>query len=278
MTGGSLAVSSRLPATVVAYVQAAATLWDHGLRPLGIFGSHHDGASVDPAKAGEADLAVLRSFGGGGALDLEGLLATAPDLVVAVSYGGGQLYGVDPEAAKHLEEQVPVVVLEVGKDRSLDSIRDRFTELAGSLRAPGAPATAELERARARLTGLTGRSDPPRIVALSAANCETAYVARPSTWPDLRAVTALGVELIEPDQSPGVNWHTADWSEVAALEPDIVLSDVRLNAAPRARLLGNAHWRGLEERARTLPWNPEAPCSHRGHARFLDTIAEAMAR
>ncbi|MFE1962924.1 ABC transporter substrate-binding protein [Streptomyces sp. NPDC059479] len=273
---GHLTVVPSRPARVVAYIQAGATLWDHGLRPLGVFGSHHDGAAPDPAKAGELPLDELRDFGAGSALDLDALLAAEPDLVVAVSYGGGQVYGIDPEAAKRLEERLPVVVLDVGKDRTFDGIRDRFTELARSLDAPRPPAVAELDRAESRLRTAAARPGAPRVLALSAADPATAYLARPLTWPDLRALGELGVTLIEPEEGGGANWRTVGWSEAAALEPDIVLTDVRANAEPRARLRDSAHWRAVEERARIAPWNPEAPYSHLAHARFLDTVADAI--
>ncbi|MFF2523230.1 ABC transporter substrate-binding protein [Streptomyces liangshanensis] len=273
---GHLTVTPGHPARVAAYIQAGATLWDHGLRPLGIFGSHHDGEAPDPAKAGDLPLAGLRSFGAGSAVDLDALVAAEPDLVVAVSYGGGQVYGIDPEAAKHLEEQVPVVVLDVGKDRSLGGTRDRFTELARTLRAPHGPAEAELARAEAAVRALTGRDGGPRVLALSAAGPETAYLARPSTWPDLRDLGELGVSLVDPAEGAGANWRTVDWAEAAALEPDVILADVRVNAAPRESLRSHPAWRALEERARIVAWNPEAPCSHRAHARFLDAVAAAL--
>ncbi|MEW1722106.1 ABC transporter substrate-binding protein [Streptomyces sp. NPDC093109] len=274
---GHLTVADHHPVRVVAYIQAGATLWDHGLRPLGIFGSHHDGDTPDPAKAGELPLAELRHFGAGSALDLDALHAAEPDLIVAVSYGGGQVYGIDPEAAKHLEERIPVVVIEVGKDRSLDGVRDRFSALARSLRTPVRPAEAELERAEDRLRAVVAaRPGGPGVLALSAAGPESAYLARPGTWPDLRALTELGVALIEPAEDGGANWRTAPWSEAAALAPGIVLADVRANAAPRDALLANADWRALEESARIVPWNPEAPVSHRAHARFLDAVSDAL--
>ncbi|MFE4830577.1 ABC transporter substrate-binding protein [Streptomyces sp. NPDC056672] len=273
---GHPTVVQNRPARVVTYIQAGATLWDHGLRPLGVFGSHHDGGAPDPAKAGELPLGELRDFGAGSALDLDALFEAEPDLVIAVSYGGGQVYGIDPEAAKRLEERLPVVVLDVGKDRTFDGIRDRFTALARSLDAPRPPAVAALDRAESRLRVSAARPGAPRVLALSAADPETAYLARPLTWPDLRALGELGVDLIEPEEGGGANWRTAGWSEAAALEPDIVLTDVRANAAPRARLRDNAHWRAVEERARIVPWNPEVPYSHLAHARFLGTVTDAV--
>ncbi|GGJ77502.1 hypothetical protein GCM10011583_06090 [Streptomyces camponoticapitis] len=273
---GHLTVAPHRPERVVAYVQAGATLWDHGLHPVGIFGSHHDGDSPDPAKAGGLPLDRTLDFGGGSSVDPDTVLAAEPDLLVAVTYGGGQIYGIDPEAAKHLEEQVGVIVIDVGKDRPLDGIRDRFTALAHSLGAPRGPDTQDLEWAEARLRTLTARPAAARVLALSAAGPGSVHLARPGTWPDLRALTALGVDLLDPGEGAGANWRTTDWEQALALDPDVVLGDVRANAATPESLRGDRHWRALQERTRTVAWNPEAPCSHRGHARFVDAVAAAL--
>jgi len=66
------------------------------------------------------------------------------------------------------------------------------------------------------------------------------------------------------------------WADAVALRPDIVLSDVRANAAPPDRLADSAHWAALVRRAQILPWNPEAAASHHAHARFLNGVADAM--
>ncbi|WP_030902060.1 ABC transporter substrate-binding protein [Streptomyces sp. NRRL F-5126] len=267
------------PTRLVAYIQAGATLWDHGLRPAGVFGSHHDGGAQDPAKAGGLPLEEIRSFGSGSGVDIEALAAAEPGLVVAVTYGGDQVYGLDPDAAKHLGEQVPVAVIDVGTSRSLAQVRGRFTELARALGAqPDAAARGEeeLARAEARLRSLASRPARPRVLALSAADERTAHLARPATWPGLRALGELGVELVDPEGEGGANWRTAEWAEAAALRPDIVLADVRANAAPPRLLAGNASWSAMTRRAQVLPWNPENPASHRAHAGWLDTVADAM--
>ncbi|WP_405801283.1 ABC transporter substrate-binding protein [Streptomyces sp. NBC_01506] len=273
---GQLTVADRRPDRVVAYVQAGATLWDHGLRPLGVFGSHHDGDSPDPAKAGGLPLDSIRDFGAGATVDADAVIAAGADLLVAVSYGGGQIYGIDPHTAKHLQERLPVVVIDVGKDRPLDGIRDRFTALARSLGAPHEPDAQDLRWARARLRTVTARPVTARVLALSAAGPGTVHLARPGSWPDLRALAALGVDLLDPGQEAGGNWLTTDWSRALALEPDVVLTDIRANAATPDALRSDRHWRTLHGRVRTVAWNPEAPLSHRGHARFVDAVAEAL--
>ncbi|QEV21696.1 ABC transporter substrate-binding protein [Streptomyces alboniger] len=258
------------PARLVAYVPTAAALHDHGIRPAGVFGSAHDDPAVpDPAKSGSLPLADLPYFGAGSALDLEALLAAEPDLVIALTYGGGQVYGIDPETAKHLEERVPVAVLDVGRGRSLAGIRDRLTALAHSLGAAERPeAEAELALAERRLTDAAGQSVRPRVLALSPAGPDSVHLARPYAWPDLAALAGLGVGVVDPAPGEGANWSTTTWAEAAALEPDLVLTDVRSNAADLGEALGGG--------IRALPWNPELPPSAQEHARFFTALAEAL--
>ncbi|NNJ06482.1 ABC transporter substrate-binding protein [Streptomyces sp. PKU-MA01144] len=282
---GRLASSDQRPERVVSYIQAGATLWEHGIRPAGVFGSNHDGDGPDPVKAGSLPLDGLGYLGSGDALDADALLGAAPDLVVAVTYGGGQVYGLDPDTAKHIEERVPLVVLDVGQGQSLGDVRARFAALARSLGAARDTAGAvALARATARIRALAHDSAVrPALLALSPASADSAYLARPHSWPDLRELTALGLDLVSPQGGPGTNWCTADWSYVAELSAPVLLVDTRANAYPLDALNapdapgGSAAWREAAARARVVPWNPEAPCSDGAHARFFDRVADAVA-
>ncbi|MEV0096988.1 ABC transporter substrate-binding protein [Streptomyces sp. NPDC050738] len=266
---GQLAAAARRPSRVVAYVQAGATLVDHGVVCAGVFGSLHDGAELDRAKAGALTGDTTAYLGAGGTLDVERLLRGAPDLVVAVSYGGGQVYGLDPGVAKQLEEHVPVVVLDVGQTHELAGIRARFDDLARSLGATVDPEGVRLlGAAEQRLHAVGARPGAAEVLALSSAGAEQVHLARPGAWPELRALTACGVSLVEPPAEGGVNWSTVGWAEASALRPEIVLADVRSNAGP----LDGQFARG----ARVVAWNPEAPCSARAHADFLTEVADAL--
>lgn len=201
---GQLSTAGRRPARVLAYVQAGATLWDHGIRPSAIFGSDHDDRTVpDTAKTGSLPTAEVGYLGAGSTLDVDTLLSAEPDLVVAVSYGGGHVYGLAAETAKHLEEHVPVVVIDVGQARGLTEIGDRFAQLARSLGAEEPEvATADLDAARHRLRTLVAAGAGPRVVALSPAGQEQTHLARPRMWPELRALAELGVDIVEPAEDP----------------------------------------------------------------------------
>ncbi|MFF9687875.1 ABC transporter substrate-binding protein [Streptomyces sp. NPDC014623] len=274
---GRLVAADRRPSRVLAYVQAGATLWDYGIRPEGIFGSGHDGAEPDRAKTGALPLGAVDYRGSGADLDVDTLLRGAPDLVVAVSYGHGQLYGLDPDTAKHLEESVPVVVIDVGQARTLDRVAERFAELARSLGgAPAPAAAADLHAARARLRAAArSASGGPGVLALSPANQEQVHAARPRMWPELRVLDELGIGLVSPPEGAGANWATVGWADAAALEPGIVLTDIRSNAIPLDEITAPA-WEAAGSRARIVPWNPEPLCSPQAHARFLALVADAV--
>ncbi|WP_407288444.1 ABC transporter substrate-binding protein [Streptomyces sp. BP-8] len=280
---GRLVVAGSRPLRIVAYIQAGATMWDHGIRPVGLFGSQHDGATPDPAKSGELPLSEIPYLGSGAALHPDSLLEAEPDLVVAVTYDGEQVYGLEQKTAVELEAHVPLATVAVGPGRSLAEVRERFAALAGSLgRGEPLGAARELDAAEDALRQATGGTVRPRVLALSPAGPERVHLARPSSWPDLRALTEHGVGLLEPAAGAGVNWSTVGWAEAAELAPDIVLMDVRANAARPEELRADEHWRAIEAGARLLPWNPEAPCSRRAHTRFFtlvaDTVREAAAR
>ncbi|ARH93974.1 MULTISPECIES: ABC transporter substrate-binding protein [Streptomyces] len=274
---GRLVVAGARPARIVAYIQAGATLWDHGIRPVGIFGSQHDAAAPDPAKGGDLPLAEIEYLGSGTTLHPDTLLAAEPDLVVAVTYDGEQVYGLEQKTALEVEAHVPVATVAVGPGRSLAEVRERFAALAGSLgRGEPLGAARELDAAEDALRQATGSASGPRVLALSPAGPDRVHLARPGSWPDLRALAEHGVGLVDPAAGAGVNWSTVGWAEAAELSPDIVLMDVRANAARPESLRADEHWRAIEARARLLPWNPEASCSRRAHTRFFTLVADTV--
>ncbi|MGW7519890.1 ABC transporter substrate-binding protein [Streptomyces sp. NPDC054796] len=293
---GHRATAEHRPLRVVAYLQAAAALWDHGLSFVGVFGSQHDGAVPDRAKSGNLPLDDVPYLGAGSALRTEDILAVRPELLVAVTYDGKRAYGLDPAQAGELEKHVPTVALGVGAGHSLTAVRERFAALARALgvgegagaEVPGAEALGAASR---RLRAAADAASRTRVLALSPAGPDSVHLARPGAWADLFALAEHGVGMVEPPAGPGANWSTTGWEEAAALAPDVVLSDVRGNAvAPVApaspvapvspaspeRTGQGAGWQALAARAMFVPWNPELPCSPLAHARFFEHVAEIL--
>ncbi|MEU5220110.1 ABC transporter substrate-binding protein [Streptomyces sp. NPDC020807] len=268
---GVESVAARVPERVVAYVRAGAALLDLGVAPVGVYGSGHDGAGLDPAKAGRLGDAGVPYLGGGRGLD-EGVLREArPDLVVDVTYDGKGPYALDEAVVERLG--IPLVALSVGNELSLPGILGRFDALAGSLRGgPAAGAgsgSSGLADAEDVLREAAGRS-ALSVLALSGGGSGQVHLARPAAWPELVRLAALGVRLVDPGPGAGVNWLTTDWGRVGELRPDVVLFDNRAHAAPPGSY-------GIPDAARLVPWNPETPPSPDAYARFFRGVAEYLA-
>ncbi|GHH81398.1 ABC transporter substrate-binding protein [Streptomyces sulfonofaciens] len=271
------------PLRVAAYLRAGAGLFDLGVRPVGVYGSAHDGARPDPAKSGALAGQDVPYLGAGGALDERALRSVRPDLIVDVTYDREHAYAVDGSVAARAG--IPVLALAVSADVPLTRILGRFAELgralggrrpadlAGDAREPGAGGLAAAEDA-VRTAALGGPG--PRVLALSAAGPDRVHLARPRTWPELRHLADLGVRLVEPGPG-GVNWSTTTWEAAAGFGADVILADSRGNAVRPADLARQPGWRAVAERAVVVGWNPELPGSPGACAAFLRAVADGLA-
>lgn len=274
---GSTASGAGGTPRVVAYVRAGAALWEHGVRPVAVYGSGHDsGAEADPAKLGGLDPAQVAYLGGGADVDEEALRALDPDVVVDVTYDGKASYALAESVAE--AAGVPVLALGVGGEASLRTILGRFAALAVGLGAESGSAGAEFAAAEEELRLVAVGGGIAQVVALSPAGPEQVHLARPSTWPELRHLADLGVRMADPGPGPGVNWRTTDWDQAFAAVggAGVVLADTRANATPLSALAGVTEWERLSLTAQVLPWNPELPPAPGAYAGFLRAVAGAL--
>ncbi|MEU2084299.1 ABC transporter substrate-binding protein [Streptomyces albus] len=279
---GQKVAAPRPPRRLVAYTQAAAVLHEHGVATTAVFGSPHDEHGPGETAPALADVPGVPYLGAGKALTAAALTRAEPELLVSVTYDGERVYGIDSALAAELPTTVPLLALGVGPGTSLTAVRDRFAELARALGAAPAttadPGSAALARGLERLRAAARAKPRPRVLACSPAGPDRAHLARPQGWPLLRELAGAGVDLLDLPSAPGPSWGTADWEELAALEPDIVLRDVRPSATPDAELAAVPGWRRIGDRATMLPWDPELPFTARALGVFLDTVTDAVTR
>ncbi|MFG2330713.1 ABC transporter substrate-binding protein [Streptomyces sp. NPDC048604] len=283
---GAVLRLARRPRRVAAYVRAGAALLDLGVVPVAVYGSGHDGAGLDPVKAGGLAAAGVPYLGPGrlltgGAGGADGPLgAVRADLVVDVTYDGKSPYAIDEAVVDGLG--LPLVALSVGSDVVLPRILERFAGVAGALRDEAGALQdgayeggAAVAAAEAAVRAAVGR---PAVVALSGAGVEQVHVARPPAWPELARLRELGVRLVEPGPGAGTGWLTTDWESAAALGADVVLVDSRANAVRAGEGWDGcpAVWREAVRGARVVPWNPETPPSAGAFAAFFRDVAAAL--
>ncbi|MGY1433859.1 substrate-binding domain-containing protein [Streptomyces reniochalinae] len=280
--------AARTPRRLVAYAQAAAVLAEHGVPVAAVFGSPHDEPGTDPVERETPGLRDVAYLGAGAELTAQGIAGAEPELLVTVTYDGDRLYGIGPDLQKALEPSLPLAALHVGPGTRLADVRHRFAALAGTL-GPAHPdamagATGQGRRQEQGLDGSMGRlraaaqaAPHVRVLALSPAGTGQAHVARPAGWPLLGELTLAGVRVLD-QPAAGASWATLGWEELAGLEPDVILRDIRANATPDAQLADVAAWQRMRRRALVLPWNPELPFTAEALASFLDTVAGALRR
>lgn len=92
-SAGESVTLDEAPRRVVTDAQTAAALWGYGVRPAALIGVLVD----DPATLGDVDPTGIPTVGGGFEVDLEGLAALQPDLIIASEYLCGVTFGRNAE-------------------------------------------------------------------------------------------------------------------------------------------------------------------------------------
>lgn len=229
--GVTIALPER-PARIVAHVGSAATLWDYGIRPVGVFGPlQREDGSREPL-AGAIDLDAVTSLGAGwGELDVEALVALQPDLIVGSTYSPGvsdDLWGLDPDVVAKVARIAPIAAISVFETSAATSLA-RFEELAVALGAdPDAPeiaAARERFAAASEAVRIAAAEKPGLTVLVMSGWPEAIYVANPAAAADLTYFQELGVAMVVPDSDD--YWEELSWEQALKYSADLILLDER---------------------------------------------------
>lgn len=191
------------PTRIVTNDQAGAALTSLGMRPVGIFSSAP--TDQNPILEG-VDLTGIESLGEiYGEINVEKLAALAPDLVVVPfdPRQDGPPFGfVEGPVADQVQTIAPIIAIDGIKDPV--EVLMRFAELAAALGANlQAPAVAaarkHFEDAGAALRAAVAAKPDLLAVALYASLTEGISFCRPATFPGLRQLQQLGLELVVPE-------------------------------------------------------------------------------
>lgn len=288
-----LGVTVRLdgpPKRIVAQVSAAATLWDYGVRPVGVFGPQRRADGTRESVIGDVDLDTVDSVGGEefGQFNVEALAALKPDLIVTVTYEPSledarydPYWYVPGESQEEVQAVAPIVAIGITGD-PLDKTLARFSELAEALGADlDAPEiAAEKERFDAASRGLTAATaaKPGLTTMFISGYSEGLYIAHPEAAVDVWLFKNLGLEVVTPDTKVEDFWEQLSWENAAKHPADLLLNDLRGQALTTENMMSQPTFAALPavRAGQVAPWYFEEPYSYQRYATVIEELTKAV--
>lgn len=259
---GQKATRDSRPTKIVAQLSAAATLWDFGIRPVGVFGE----AKGNDVLKGNVDVGAVQWVGQTwGEFNIEKLASLTPDLLVAPMQSKDQLWYVPEEAVAKIQPLCPSVGINQF-EVPVDQVIRRFADLAGSLGADldasaVTSARAEFDAAgKALAEAVTAK--PGLRVAFVSGTKENLYLGNAKIFSDLAYLQNLGVTFVQPTVPANEpHWEVLSWEQAGKYPIDVLLYDSR-NASyfttDLSRYPTVANLPAVKAK-QAVAWNPETP-------------------
>lgn len=221
------------PKRIVADINAAAPLWDFGVRPVAVFGWNANDSGDFGAAGGRVDPAQVEVVGDAATpIDIEKLVAVQPDLIITISWtpdDPNDYWSIDQGILEQVKQVAPIIALSAN-DRA-DITVERFGELASALGADveaSASATDKqrYDEASAALRELTASMSDVTSTFIWAGQ-DVLYVAVPEAWGDLLLFQELGLNIVTPEAPSMVFWDELGWEGAMMYPSDIVFNSWR---------------------------------------------------
>lgn len=271
------------PTRIVADLNAAAALWDFGIRPVAVCGYT---TGTDAAWGNiERDTPVISSSAGAANPDVEKLLVLGADLFVTITWGNNDENPYEwsfPEPAMYerVRQIVPVVAIS-GTGRA-DQNAERFAELAALLGVN----LASPEIAAAKQT-YDERVDAFRALAAEKADLTTLfvyadgqdeYVAYPPIWADLAMFQAFGLNIITPKAPPGDYWEELSPEQAMTYQSDVLFQSARSGIFTLGQLAAHPTYGRLPavKSGQMGLWNQDFIQSYQGLTAALETVIATL--
>jgi iron complex transport system substrate-binding protein len=285
---GKAVTLPKIPTRIVAQVGVAASLWDFGIRPIGVFGpSKKADGSQDP-QSGSVDLSKVTSVGNVyGEFNIEKYLSLQPEVLISSMLDPKLLWYVPEESQSKIEQIAPAIGVQLTQVDLLDGIQ-KFADLAAllgaDLRAPAVTAAkAAFDKADGELkTAAAAATAAGLRVGAFSCDKDKAYLAVPANFPDLKHYLAQGTPLTVPGKPDAANawWESLSWENVGKYPLDVILYDTRTQALPNEELRRTVPaWAALPavRNNQIIDWYSEAQLSYQGYAPRLADVAAKLA-
>ncbi len=274
----------KMPERIVADINAAASLWDFGVRPVGLFGWNIVSETGFAGGAGgnvDVSTAEIVSAFGSDQIDVEKLATVQPDLIVSLvfapEYG---IWSINADVLEDVESRAPIVCLS-GIIRADEAVQ-RAADLAG---APGIDLeSAELaaqkvayDEAIAGFEALMSGKDGLSALFV-APDVDAYYVANPEAAPDVKFYRDLGLDVPELPVPPAEYWEMISLEEAVRYPTDVLLYSLR------GSMLGLEAFQEhptfslhpAVQAGQVYPWNQDVITSYIGLAKDLTELTAAL--
>ncbi|MBT2233995.1 ABC transporter substrate-binding protein [Nonomuraea sp. NEAU-A123] len=269
----------RRPQRIVAQSNAAAALWDFGVRPIAVFGPYKlkDG-SRDP-EVGEVDVDKIEGLGNvWGEFNIERYAALQPDLLVAGMYAPNALWYVPEKSAAAIDQIAPSAGVRMG-GKGLIEVIETFGRLAGALgadldAAPVKAAKARFETAAAELKSIAATKPDLKVMVVTGTP-ETLYVTYTPDHPDISYFQEQGLKVVSPPKpAKGGFWEVLSWENADKYQADVILVDARSQSMKPAEMAAKPTWTELPavKAGQVYPWHAAERYSHLGYAKVLEEL------
>lgn len=277
------------PATLVAFIGAAAALTDYGIECTGVFGPTTRDNGEPDVQAGDVDVDSVTILGQEwGEFDVEEYAGLEPDLLITNMFEQDVLWYVPDDSADEITSLAPSIGILVAPttdepNLTLTTPIRRYARLAEALGADLEAASARKAKTRFEEAADTLRQaarDNPgiRVMACSAA-ADLFYVSSPDAAADLSYFASLGVNLVTPDElDDGGYYQSLSWENADTYPADVLLLDNRSSALQPEDLTDKPTWNRLPavKADQITSWNCEPRYSYAGCAPLLEELAEAI--
>jgi len=274
-----------IPEKLVIDVNVAGSLWDFGVRPLGVIGwlsTVTDGRF--PAAGGDLDPAQVENFGlPEGAIDLERLAASQPDLIVTYTFDPATedaLWSVLPDDYDRLMSIAPIVA--ISAVTSLPVGVARFQEFANLVGIdPEGPelAASRDEAAALETTVREALAAKPGISAIFMGPGDSEfYVASPLRARGLIYARELGLSMPDLDIGPTDFWQTLSYEQALLYPVDMLFVSTRngIESLDEVRNHPTFSQHPAVQAGNVFPWKQDVIASYPGMMAMLNELLTGL--
>lgn len=268
------------PERLIVDVNAAAPLWDFGIRPVAVFGWNVNGDHTFTDAAGAITPDDVRIVGDATErFRIEDALALDPDLLITITWAPddpNDYWSIDGDILDQVKQAFPIIALSA--TNPADAAVQRFGELAAALGADLNSAAISVAR-----SAYEAKVDEARqifadqqdlVVEFIYASPEEMYLANPPVWGDLAFYQSLGLNIRPVTISDNPFWQQLSLEDWSSFPCDVLFQSTRPGNLTIDQIetgtVSRLHPAAAAKQV--FPWNQDFILSYQGMTAALEQI------